>query len=190
MKTNYIIVWPICRKVYWSSLVHESIELMHVLYFFCDLPLHNAVLSCLSLLCDSWQSLTVMTEVLRSHFRLSQPAGKQCFGVFRGFVTSFEKVFVQCSPLHVLLCVPGFEPAVFYLCNSSEFHFPHTTCWRIETYNLNGPCPASSQHSHSHNNKRLGNYHATCLWNASLINQTWCVLPTSFKIYLLLSIFF
>lgn len=71
--------------------------------FFCDLPLHNAVLLRLSLLHDSWQSLTVMAEVLRSHFRLSPPPGK-------GSVISFEKVCVQCSSLDVLLCVPGFEP--------------------------------------------------------------------------------
>lgn len=34
MKNNYIIVWAICMKVYWSSLVHEPMELVHVLCFF------------------------------------------------------------------------------------------------------------------------------------------------------------
>lgn len=85
--------------------------------FLCDLPLHNAVLPHLSLLRDSWQSLKVVTEVLRSHFRLSPTPGKQCFGVFRGFMTSFEKVYMQYSPLDVLLCVPGFEPGFIYLWN-------------------------------------------------------------------------
>lgn len=34
MKNNYIVVWPICRKVSWSSVVHKRMELLHVLYFF------------------------------------------------------------------------------------------------------------------------------------------------------------
>lgn len=146
-------MWPVCRKVYWSSLVPEPMELMHVLFLY-DLPLRNAVLSYLSLLCDSWQSQSWLrfSEVTSD----SPPPGKQIpFALECSEVLWLHLRRSLCSVLHLMFSVHKVLSLVLFIFGinlSPIFHTPCLEQCRLTVWMDFVPLPVTYMHSYSHNN--------------------------------------
>lgn len=167
-------MWTTCRKIYWSILVHELTELMHVFLFLCDLPLHNALLLGPSLVCN----MASMTEVIRSNFRLSPNSTLKRSGALwlhlrrrcRVLDLMFLFVYLVLSLVLFILDIYLSSLSTPHLFKNIDFQFE----WTLIPF-LWFACT----HIHITALKRLGNYNAAYSWHANLITQNQCALWNS-----------